>query len=409
MPDAPPEIAVQTFGCRLNIAESEAMHALARAAGLRDAVIVHSCAVTAEAERQSRQAVRRWHRERPDAAIIVAGCAATLRPEAFAHLPGVLRVLDNGEKLDPARWAPLGRPDAGRPLPAPTVRGPHTRGFVAVQQGCDHRCTFCVIPLARGPNRSMPAGQVVAETRRLAATGCREVVLTGVDLTGWGGDLAGTPRLGDLVRAVLRQVPELPRLRLSSLDPAEIDEALWQALAEEERLMPHLHLSVQAGDDLVLKQMRRRHGRTQVIEAASRARTLRPDMALGADLIAGFPTESDEAFARTLDLVDEAGLDYLHVFPYSPRIGTPAARLRPLPGPVVAERARRLRELAGHRLARRLDRLIGTTAAVLIERDGTGHAECFARVRPVRPEAAGALVRLRLARVEGNMLLGDAA
>jgi threonylcarbamoyladenosine tRNA methylthiotransferase MtaB len=401
--------AVHSFGCRLNLAESEVMRGLASDAGLAEAIIVHTCAVTAEAERQARQAVRRAARERPGAPIVVAGCAATLRPESFARLPGVVRVLDNARKLDPAAWAGL----AEVPTPPPPASrrrfAANTRGFVPVQQGCDHSCTFCTIPHARGPNRSTPVGQIVTEIRDLLAAGHREIVLTGVDLTAWGSDLPGRPVLGELVRRVLHLIPELPRLRLSSLDPAEIDEALWRALAEEERLMPHLHLSAQSGDDLVLKQMKRRHSRAQMLAVAERARAVRPGIALGADLIAGFPTEGEAQFAQSLALIEEAQLDYVHVFPYSPRPGTPAARLEPLPGPVVSGRGHRLRDAAGNRLRRRMDSLVGTEASVLVERDGTGHAECFARVRPLAAANPGEIRRLRLIGVQGDLLLGAEA
>ena len=405
-----PALTVETFGCRLNLAESEAMVRLARAAGLANAVVIHSCAVTAEAERQARQAVRRARRERPDTPIVVTGCAAALRPESFAALPGVVRVLDNDDKLAPRAWHDLAAAlqqsaTPAAPLPAPAT----TRGFVAIQRGCDHRCTFCIIPYARGPSRSEPPEAVVTSVRQLAEAGCREAVLTGVDLTAWGNDLPGRPRLGELVRQVLADVPALPRLRLSSLDPAEIDEDLWQAIAEEKRLMPHLHLSVQAGDDLVLKQMRRRHLRADVLAIAARARALRPEIALGADLIAGFPTESDAQFERTLDLVEAAAIDFLHVFSYSPRSGTPAARLPPLPPTLVKERAMQLRNLGAERLRQRLDSLAGRTAVVLMERGGTGHTECFARVRPIRPLPAGEIATLRLTPGGDTDLLGEAA
>jgi threonylcarbamoyladenosine tRNA methylthiotransferase MtaB len=395
---------VQTFGCRLNIAESMVMRGHAAAAGLHDAIIIHTCAVTAEAERQARQAIRKASRERPDRPIIVAGCAATLRPALFASMPGVVRVLDNTKKLDAGSWHGIAPPSA--PSASEPSRALHTRGFVPVQQGCDHRCTFCIIPAARGDNRSVPAVDVVAKVRDLVESGMHEIVLTGVDVTAWGGDLPGTPALGDLVEIILAEVPDLPRLRLSSLDPAEIDERLWRVIERESRLMPHLHLSVQAGDDLVLKQMKRRHARGQVLEVAARARAARPAMAFGADIIAGFPTETEAQFRRSLDLVEEAGLDYVHVFPFSPREGTPAARLTPWPGPVVADRARRLRELGAERLKQRLAGLVGQEAAILVERDGTGHTPCFAKVRPTEPLAPGQIRTLRLTQSDGKILEG---
>jgi len=395
-------LQILTFGCRLNIVESEAMRGLA--AGIGDAIIVNTCAVTAEAERQGRQAIRRARREHPDTPIIVTGCAAELRPESFAAMPEVTRVLGNKAKLDPASWGGDGTIPALDPTAGFVA---NTRGFLEVQHGCDHRCTFCVIPLARGPSRSVPVGDAVDGVRRLVTAGHREVVLTGVDLTAWGVDLPGRPTLGDLVARILRLVPELKRLRLSSLDPAEIDEALWRAFAEEERLMPHLHLSAQAGDDKVLKQMKRRHSRADVIRVAERARALRPEVALGADLIAGFPTETDAAFEAGLDLIEAAGLTHLHVFPYSARPGTPAAKLPTLPGPLVRERAARLRAAGTASLARFLDARVGTETEILMERDGTGLTPDFARVRPDRVVPAGDLRRVTILGREGEILMGD--
>ncbi|MBY0336921.1 MAG: radical SAM protein, partial [Acetobacteraceae bacterium] len=307
------------------------MRALAPAAGWPDALIVNTCAVTAEAEAQARQAIRRAAREAPGRPILVTGCAAQIAPGRWAGLPGVARVVGNGTKLDPAAWdrgaPPITRADAARP-----AAGGATRGFVAVQNGCDHACTFCIIPAGRGPSRSVPVPEVIAAVRAQVEAGRREVVLTGVDIASWRQDEL---RLGDLVRAVLRAVPDLPRLRLSTLDPAAMDEALWRALAEEERLMPQLHLSAQHGADLMLKRMRRRHRRADLLAVARRARASRPEVALGADLIAGFPTETEAHHAETLALIGEAGLSLLHVFPYSARPGTPAARMPALPGPVA--------------------------------------------------------------------------
>ncbi|MFZ2005905.1 MAG: tRNA (N(6)-L-threonylcarbamoyladenosine(37)-C(2))-methylthiotransferase MtaB, partial [Stellaceae bacterium] len=345
-----PEIV--TFGCRLNAFESEVIRRAAGEAGLSDAVIVNTCAVTAEAERQARQAIRRARREHPDARIIVTGCAATLAPQRYAAMPEVDRVLDNAAKLraesyadphpsTPAAWAPpsaaSGRGAFSFPLPhageGGSGRSPETgeglriRAYLQVQQGCDHRCTFCIIPYARGPSRSVPPGTVIHQARAMIEAGVREIVLTGVDLTAYGADLPDNPSLGALARRLLTEVPELPRLRLSSLDPSEIDDALWALFAEEERLMPHLHLSLQAGDDLILKRMKRRHSRAQAIDTARRARMLRPEVAIGADLIAGFPTEDEAMFHNSLDLVEECRITFLHVFPYSPRPGTPAARM----------------------------------------------------------------------------------
>jgi threonylcarbamoyladenosine tRNA methylthiotransferase MtaB len=411
----PEDIEVLTFGCRLNIWESEVMRGLAREAGLEDAVIVNTCAVTAEAERQARQAIRRAGRERPDAPIIVTGCAAQLRPESFAGLPGVRRVLGNADKLRPESW----RADAPRLLVDDVMMvreisghlidgfESHARAFIQVQQGCDHRCTFCVIPLARGNSRSVPLGEVVAAVRHLVAEGYREAVLTGVDLTSWGGDLPGHPSLGQLVRRLLAQVPDLERLRLSSLDPSEIDEDLWRLLAEEPRLMPHLHLSVQAGDDLILKRMLRRHARADVLAVAERARHLRPDIVLGADFIAGFPTEDEDAFRQSLDLVETAGFTFLHVFPYSARPETPAARMPAVPGDVVKARAARLRAAGDRRLDQFLAGEVGRSARIVMERGGIGRTERYAPVRPDRPVPVGTVVAVRLVGIEGGVLQGE--
>ena len=404
-----------TFGCRLNIYESEVMRRLAGEAGVADAIIVNTCAVTGEAERQARQAIRRAHRRRPDAQIIVTGCAAQLHPDRFAAMPEVARVLGNGEKLTAAGWAadapPLlvGDVQALAETASHLIDGfdGHARAFLQVQQGCDHRCTFCIIPLARGPNRSTAIGEIVAQARRLVDAGYRELVLTGVDLTAYGADLPGKPSLGQMTRRLLALVPDLPRLRLSSLDPVEIDDELWRLIAEEPRLMPHLHLSVQAGDDLILKRMKRRHGRADVLAVAARARALRPDLALGADLIAGFPTESEDAFRRTLDLVDEAGLTHLHVFPYSAREETPAARMPPVPGDQIKERAARLRAKGAEVGREFLGRQVGTVAEVLMERGGIGHTAHYAPLRPDRPVAVGALFRARVTAVAGDQLVGE--
>ncbi len=381
---------VLTFGCRLNAAESEAIAAMA--AGR--IIVVNTCAVTAEAERQARQAIRRAHRDRPDLPIVVTGCAATIAPDAWATLPGVARVVPNAAKLAPASWG------AAAPGPAPAAR---TRAFLQVQQGCDHRCTFCVIPFGRGPSRSVPVAEAVAQARALLARGHAEIVLTGVDLTAWGCDLPDRPTLGTLARALLDALPGLARLRLSSLDPAEIDAALWQVLADDPRLMPHLHLSVQAGDDLILKRMKRRHARADVLRAADRARAARADVVLGADLIAGFPTETDAAFEATCDLAEQAGLDILHVFPFSPRPGTPAARMLQVPPPVARARAARLREIGAQRAARLARGFVGRRLPVLAERDGTGHTEHFLRVRDVAAPA-GSIAHLRMADSDGAEL-----
>ena len=408
-------VEVLTFGCRLNAFESEVIRGHAEAAGLADTVIVNTCAVTAEAERQARQAIRRARRERPGAQLIVTGCAAQIAPERYAAMPEVDLVLGNAEKLRAESYGTAGtRVRAGdifavRETAAHLVDGleGHARAFLQVQQGCDHRCTFCVIPLGRGNNRSLPVGEVVAQARHLVERGVNEIVLTGVDITGYGGDLPGAPTLGQLARRLLRLVPQLPRLRLSSLDPAEIDGELWRLFAEEPRLMPHLHLSLQSGDDLVLKRMKRRHSRAQALAACERARDLRPGVALGADLIAGFPTESEAMAERSRALVEECAIDYLHVFPFSARPGTPAARMPQLPGPVVRERAARLRALGDAALARALRARVGSNATVLAEGGGDfGHSEHFAPVRFATAVERGSLLRLHLAAASAHELTG---
>jgi threonylcarbamoyladenosine tRNA methylthiotransferase MtaB len=392
-------IEVLSFGCRLNTYEGEVMRGHARTAGLRDTIIVNTCAVTAEAERQARQAIRRLGREKPNAAIVVTGCAAQIDPRAWGAIPGVARVLGNAEKLDAAHWAP-GAPSAVSDIMAARETAAHlvtefagrARAFVQVQQGCDHRCTFCVIPFGRGPSRSVPLGAIIDQCRSLMASGYQEIVLTGVDITSYGGDLPGRPPLGQIVRRLLALLPDLPRLRLSSLDPCEIDDDLWRLIAEEPRLMPHLHLSIQAGSDLILKRMKRRHLRADVLAVARRARDLRPGIAFGADLIAGFPTETEEAFAETLALVEEADLTMLHVFPYSERAGTPAARMPSVPRAVRRERAARLR-VAGAAAAARFDATrVGRWVRVLVETETRGHCEHFRPVSLSAPAAPGAIV-----------------
>ncbi len=389
-----------TFGCRLNTVESEAIRGFA--AHLGDTVVVNTCAVTSEAERQARQAIARLRRERPGAAIVVTGCAAQIDPGRWAALPGVTRVLGNAEKLQPATWHAAGSAvgDIGQarghlPAPLPGIAG-RARAFLDVQQGCDHACTFCIIPQGRGRNRSVPASVVAEHVRGLAEAGCNEVVLTGVDLASWGTDLLGTPSLGRLLADVLAAVPGLPRLRLSSLDPAALDDAFWDVLADEPRLMPHLHLSLQAGSDLVLKRMRRRHSRSGALAAITRARRLRPGLAVGADLIAGFPTETEAMFAEGLRFVDEAAVPYLHVFPYSARPGTPAARMPQVPAPVRRERAALLRAAARPHAAALHGRLLGTEPAIVAERGNRGHTAEFAPVRFATPATVGSLVRRRV-------------
>ena len=403
------ETEIITFGCRLNAFESEVIRRAAAAAGLSDAVIVNTCAVTAEAERQARQAIRRARRMHPEATIIVTGCAAELAPERYAALPEVNRVLGNRAKLRPQSYLPEGLASVDLAETAGhLVDGfaGKSRAFLQVQQGCDHRCTFCIIPYARGPSRSVPIGRVAGQARRLVAAGYREIVLTGVDLTAYGGDLPGAPSIGQMVRRLLAAVPELERLRLSSLDPAEIDVALWDLLAGEKRLMPHLHLSLQAGDDLILKRMKRRHSRAEAIAVAGRARALRPEVALGADLIAGFPTETEDMFRRSLDLLAECGLAFVHVFPYSARPGTPAARMPQLPNPLVKERAARLRAAGEAALAAELSSRVGSETDVLIERPGIGRAEFYAAVRFAAAGDPGSVRRMRLVGSNGKSLAG---
>ena len=405
-------VEVLTFGCRLNAYESEVMRG--HAVGLADTVIVNTCAVTAEAERQARQAIRRAARERPGSRIVVTGCAAQIDPGAWSTLPGVTRVLGNADKLKPESWAP-DAPALVSDIMAVRKTAPHlltgfagrARAFVQVQQGCDHRCTFCIIPFGRGPNRSVPVGAVVTQVRALVEAGFCEVVLTGVDIASYGADLPGAPRLGQLVRRLLALVPDLPRLRLSSLDPAAIDDDLWRLLAEEPRLMPHLHLSLQAGSDLILKRMKRRHRRAGAAAMIVRARALRPGIAIGADLIAGFPTETEMLFRETLDFVTEAELPFLHVFPYSERPGTPAARMPAVPAPARRERAARLRAAGKIALDAFLDTQVGRTVSLLTETESSGHSEHFAQVRLNAAAIPGQLLNARVIGVAEQTLVAE--
>jgi threonylcarbamoyladenosine tRNA methylthiotransferase MtaB len=414
-------LEVVTFGCRLNAAESEVIRREAERAGLTETVIVNTCAVTAEAVRQARQTIRALRRARPQAKIVVTGCAAQIEPQTFSAMPETDRVLGNAEKLRAASWvdtsAAFGLGDtreaivndimAVRETAAHLIKGfeGRTRAFVQVQNGCDHRCTFCVIPYGRGNSRSVPVGAVVEDVRRLVANDYPEVVLTGVDITSYGADLPGAPKLGTLVRNILRHVPELKRLRLSSIDAVEADRDLIDAFAGDARLMPHLHLSLQAGDDLILKRMKRRHARRDAIAFCAAMRRLRPDMVFGADLIAGFPTETEEMFGRSLDLVEECGLTHLHVFPFSARSGTPAARMPQLPRAVVKERARRLRERGTLALRRHLDAEIGARRRVLAESGERGRTEQFTPVKLARPAVPGAIIDARIAAHDGKQLL----
>jgi threonylcarbamoyladenosine tRNA methylthiotransferase MtaB len=403
-----------TFGCRLNAYESEVIRG--HAGALADTVIVNTCAVTAEAERQARQAIRRTARERPGAQIVVTGCAAQIDPAAWAKLPGVTRVLGNTDKLRPENWLP-GATTAVSDIMTGCETAPHlvtefagrARAFVQVQQGCDHRCTFCIIPFGRGPNRSVPIGAVVAQVRALVEAGYQEVVLTGVDITSYGADLPGSPPLGQMVRRLLALVPELQRLRLSSLDPAAIDADIWGLLADEPRLLPHLHLSLQSGSDLVLKRMKRRHLRADAVAVIERARRRRPGIAIGADLIAGFPTETDALFRETSGFVSDMALPFLHVFPYSERPGTPAARMPTVPVVVRRERAARLREIGRANARQFLAAQVGRTVSVLTESGDTGHSEHFAPVRLATPASPGRLMTGRVLGTSGEHLLVEAA
>ncbi len=413
---------IVTFGCRLNTYESEVMRREAESAGLDQleggAVVFNTCAVTAEAVRQARQAIRKARRENPAARIVVTGCAAQTEPDTFAGMDEVDLVLGNEEKLKAHNYRALPdfgvnlyekarvndimsvRETAGHMVDA--IEG-RARAFVQVQNGCDHRCTFCVIPYGRGNSRSVPMGAVVEQVKRLVGNGHAEVVLTGVDLTSYGSDLPGSPKVGRLVRTILRQVPDLPRLRLSSIDSVEADEELKEAIAGQPRLMPHLHLSLQAGDDMVLKRMKRRHLRDDAIRFCTEMRTARPDIVFGADLIAGFPTETEDMFQNSLRLVEECGLAHLHVFPFSPRKGTPAARMPQVPGAVVKDRAARLRAAGDAAYRRHLDRLVGTHQRILVEREGIGRTEGFTLVS-VAGGAPGRIVEAEIVGHDGERL-----
>ena len=400
-----------TLGCRLNAYETEAMKDLTAAAGLDNAVVVNTCAVTAEAVRKARQEIRKLRRENPTATLIVTGCAAQTEPETFAAMPEVDRVIGNTEKMQPATWQGLAADFVGDTekvqvddIMSVTETAGHlidgfgtrSRAYVQVQNGCDHRCTFCIIPFGRGNSRSVPAGVVVDQIKRLVARGYNEVVLTGVDLTSWGADLPATPRLGDLVMRILKLVPDLPRLRISSIDSIEVDENLMQAIATEPRLMPHLHLSLQHGDDLILKRMKRRHLRDDAIRFVEEARALRPDMTFGADIIAGFPTETAAHFENSLRLVKDCDLTWLHVFPYSPRQGTPAARMPQLDGATIKARAARLRAAGDAMVAAHLAQQVGKTHDILMESPRMGRTAQFTEVRFTTDQPEGQIVTARI-------------
>ena len=414
------ENRIVTFGCRLNAYESEAMRARAAEAGLDNAIIFNTCAVTAEAVRQSRQAIRKARRENPNAKIIVTGCAAQTEPDTYAGMDEVDAVLGNAEKLQASSYADFGIGTAERVRVNDIMSVTETaaqfvdsfdgraRAFLQVQNGCDHRCTFCIIPYGRGNSRSVPMGAVIDEARRLVEAGFPELVLTGVDLTSYGADLPGTPSLGQLVQKILKLVPELKRLRISSIDSIEADDAFLRAIAEEERLMPHFHLSVQAGDDMILKRMKRRHSRQHTIDFCDDVRRLRPGAAFGADLIAGFPTETEEMAANTRRLVGEAGLTYLHVFPFSPREGTPAARMPQLSRETVKARAAALRAAGESAQAAHFASLAGTTQELLVEQAGMGRTQCLAPLRFSGAAEPGSFITVRITGARDKHLIGNA-
>ncbi|QOZ74315.1 tRNA (N(6)-L-threonylcarbamoyladenosine(37)-C(2))-methylthiotransferase MtaB [Bradyrhizobium sp. CCBAU 53351] len=413
-------VDIVTFGCRLNAFEAEVIRREAEAAGLEDTIVINSCAVTNEAVAQARQSIRKLKRERPSARIVVTGCAAQTQSGMFADMAEVDRIVGNDDKMRSEAWHEtrsafdLGASEkiAVSDIMAVKEMAPHLidgyasglpRVFVQVQNGCDHRCTFCIIPYGRGNSRSVPMGAVVEQVRNLVERGHAEIVLTGVDLTSYGADLPGAPRLGMLTKQILRHVPELKRLRISSIDSIEADADLLDAIADDARLMPHLHLSLQSGDDMILKRMKRRHSRQDAIAFCDQVRRLRPDVVFGADIIAGFPTETDEMFLRSLDLVEACGLTFLHVFPYSPRPGTPAARMPQVAGGAIKERARRLRAAGEAALRRRLQAEIGTTREVLIESEGQGRTEHYLPVA-IAGERAGSVVPLVIAGSDGERL-----
>jgi threonylcarbamoyladenosine tRNA methylthiotransferase MtaB len=419
-------VEIVTFGCRLNTHESEIMRGKAHEAGLTGAVVVNTCAVTAEAVRQARQTIRKLRRERPEARIVVTGCAAQTEPATFAAMPEVDRVVGNSEKFDVATWSDTRAAFASgafgidaeekiviNDIMATRETALHlidgidgrARATVQIQNGCDHRCTFCIIPYGRGNSRSVPMGEIVAQVRKLVGNGYREIVLTGVDITSYGQNLPGTPKLGALVKQILKHVPELERLRLSSIDSVEADGDLLDALASQARLMPHLHLSLQAGDDMILKRMKRRHLRDDAVRICDRIRRLRPDVVFGADIIAGFPTETEAMFMRSLDMVDECGLTHLHVFPFSPRPGTPAARMPQVAREVVKDRARRLREKGEEALCRHLDGEVGQTRRVLVETEEIGRTAQFTPVRFGGHAPTGHILDVNISGHDGRHLI----
>ncbi len=407
-----PEIV--TFGCRLNTYESEVMRGNALSAGMTNTVIINSCAVTNEAERQARQAVRKARREHPDAKIIVTGCAAQTNPDQFARMPEVNQVLGNLEKLEPQSFGldETERVQVNDIMSAEETAGHliegfdgRARAFLQIQNGCNHRCTFCIIPYGRGNSRSVPLGAIVDQARSLAGNGYKEFVLTGVDITAYGEDLPGRPTLGQMCRRLLAAVPEIAHLRLSSLDPVEVDDDLWRLIENEPRLMPHLHISLQAGDDMVLKRMKRRHLRGDVYDFVEKARRLRPDVVFGADIIAGFPTETDDMAANSLRLVEECDIAYLHVFPYSARPGTPAAKMPQVPGDIRKARAAILRDAGERNLSRFLESLVGSEQSVLVENETTGRTRHYAPVDFGCKAESGDIISVHIAQTDGRKLI----
>ena len=415
---------VVTLGCRLNAYESDVIAANARDAGQGPAVIINTCAVTNDAVAESRRQVRKAARENPGAKIIVTGCAAQIDPAMFANMTEVDQVLGNHEKMNPMSFGPDAPSERirvndimsihetapqfmGSENAPPFKSQSRSRAFLQVQNGCDHRCTFCIIPYGRGNSRSVPAGEIVGSVKSLVRQGYNEVVLTGVDLSSWGSDLPGAPPLGDLVRRVLKLVPELPRLRLSSIDPAEVDEVLFEMLTTDQRMSPYLHLSLQSGDDMILKRMKRRHSRQDVIDLCQRLKQARPDFTFGADVIAGFPTETDEMFENSLTIISEISIPWLHVFPFSARAGTPAAKIPPIDGTVIKARAKTLREAGDKAKAQHLKTRIGSEDTALFEETGFGRLPDFSRIKVDNPASAASLARIRITNANEDYLIGQ--
>ena len=408
---------ILTFGCRLNVYESEVMRDHAKNAGLDDAIIVNTCAVTKEAERQARQAIRKARRNNPDAKIIVTGCSAQIDPETYASMDEVDQIIGNDLKLKAETWGAPNFLKSEEKIRVNDIMSvtetashllqgfeDHSRAFLQVQNGCDHRCTFCIIPFGRGNSRSVPIGVIAEQIKTLTGQGYNEVVLTGVDVTSYGPDLPGQPTFGQMIRRVLALNPDLPRLRLSSLDPVEIDEDLWNLIENEPRLMPSLHISMQSGDNMILKRMKRRHNREDLIEMCQKARKMRPDISFGADIIAGFPTETEDMFQNTMDIVTECDLTFLHVFPYSEREGTPAAKMPSVDPKIRKDRAKRLRDLGDKQLQKFLKRGLGQTMQALVENDNSARSENFTPIKLHTPQKAGTLINIQTQEIEGNAL-----